>query len=317
MDVLNQAEIDQTLLKLDGTPNKAALGANAILGVSLACLHAAADDVGVPALPLRRRHQRPDAAGAADEHPERRQARREQHRLPGVHGRCRSGAPTFSAALQMGAEVYHALHDGAAQARPRHQRRRRGRLRARACRTTARRSSSSSRRSRRPATSPARTSRWRWTSRPPSCTRTASTCLEREGISKTAAEMVDLLRGTGAARTRSSRLRTAWPRTTGTAGSCSPSGSASASSWSATTCSSPTSSGCGAGIDEDIANSILVKVNQIGTVTETLEAVEMALSAGFTAVMSHRSGETEDTTIADLAVGTERRPDQDRRAGAL
>jgi enolase len=58
------------------------------------------------------------------------------------------------------------------------------------------------------------------------------------------------------------------------------------------------------GIDEDIANSILVKVNQIGTITETLEAVGLALSAGFTAVMSHRSGETEDTTIADLAVGT-------------
>jgi enolase 1/2/3 len=58
------------------------------------------------------------------------------------------------------------------------------------------------------------------------------------------------------------------------------------------------------GIDEDVASSILVKVNQIGTVTETLDAVGLALSAGYTAVMSHRSGETEDTTIADLAVGT-------------
>jgi enolase len=58
------------------------------------------------------------------------------------------------------------------------------------------------------------------------------------------------------------------------------------------------------GIDLGVANSILVKVNQIGTLTETLEAVEMAHSAGYTAVMSHRSGETEDTTIADLAVAT-------------
>jgi len=58
------------------------------------------------------------------------------------------------------------------------------------------------------------------------------------------------------------------------------------------------------GIVERSANAILVKVNQIGSVTETLEAVEMAHSAGFTAVISHRSGETEDTTIADLAVGT-------------
>jgi enolase len=58
------------------------------------------------------------------------------------------------------------------------------------------------------------------------------------------------------------------------------------------------------GIGEGIANSILIKVNQIGTLTETLEAVETAHRAGYTSVMSHRSGETEDTTIADLAVAT-------------
>ena len=58
------------------------------------------------------------------------------------------------------------------------------------------------------------------------------------------------------------------------------------------------------GIDTGVANSILIKVNQIGTLTETLDAVSMANNAGYTAVMSHRSGETEDTTIADLAVAT-------------
>lgn len=58
------------------------------------------------------------------------------------------------------------------------------------------------------------------------------------------------------------------------------------------------------GIAQDTANSILVKVNQIGTLTETLEAVEMAKQAGYTAVISHRSGETEDATIADIAVAT-------------
>ena len=58
------------------------------------------------------------------------------------------------------------------------------------------------------------------------------------------------------------------------------------------------------GINEGVANSILIKVNQIGTLTETLAAVEMAHKAGYTAVMSHRSGETEDSTIADLAVAT-------------
>ena len=56
------------------------------------------------------------------------------------------------------------------------------------------------------------------------------------------------------------------------------------------------------GIEKKVANSILVKLNQIGTMTETLDAIEMARSAGYTAVISHRSGETEDTTIADLAV---------------
>ena len=58
------------------------------------------------------------------------------------------------------------------------------------------------------------------------------------------------------------------------------------------------------GIEQGVANSILVKVNQIGTLTETLEAMKTAADAGYTAVMSHRSGETEDTTIADLAVAT-------------
>jgi enolase len=60
----------------------------------------------------------------------------------------------------------------------------------------------------------------------------------------------------------------------------------------------------GRGIEEGVANSILIKVNQIGTLTETLQAIAMAREAGYTAVMSHRSGETEDVTIADLAVAT-------------
>lgn len=58
------------------------------------------------------------------------------------------------------------------------------------------------------------------------------------------------------------------------------------------------------GIDQGVANSILIKVNQIGTLTETFAAIEMAKRAGYTAVISHRSGETEDTFIADLAVAT-------------
>ena len=101
---------------------------------------------------------------------------------------------------------------------------------------------------------------------------------------------------------RSSRSKTAWPKTTGTAGSA----------------HRPVGDKCQLVGDDlfvtnakrlkqgirGLANSILIKVNQIGTLTETLEAVEMAHKAGYTAVMSHRSGETEDSTIADLAVAT-------------
>jgi enolase len=60
----------------------------------------------------------------------------------------------------------------------------------------------------------------------------------------------------------------------------------------------------GRGIELGVGNSILIKVNQIGTLTETLDAITLAREAGYSAVMSHRSGETEDTTIADLAVAT-------------
>ena len=84
----------------------------------------------------------------------------------------------------------------------------------------------------------------------------------------------------------------------------SPSAWATASSSSATTSSSRTSSACSAASSSGVGNSILVKVNQIGTLTETLAAIRMAREAGYTAVMSHRSGETEDVTIADLAVAT-------------
>ena len=66
-----------------------------------------------------------------------------------------------------------------------------------------------------------------------------------------------------------------------------------------------------------MANAILIKLNQIGTLTETLETVEMAHKAAYRAVMCHRSGETEDSTIADLAVADELRPDQDRLAVPL
>ena len=71
------------------------------------------------------------------------------------------------------------------------------------------------------------------------------------------------------------------------------------------------------GIDKGIANAILIKVNQIGTLTETLDAIAMADAAKYAAVISHRSGETEDTTIADIVGRDHRDADQDRLAVPL
>ena len=88
--------------------------------------------------------------------------------------------------------------------------------------------------------------------------------------------------------------------------------SAIGASSSATICSSRTPSGSRAASRTASRNAILIKVNQIGTLSETLEAIEMARAAGYLSVISHRSGETEDTFIADLAVGDGRRADQDR-----
>jgi len=64
-------------------------------------------------------------------------------------------------------------------------------------------------------------------------------------------------------------------------------------------------------MDRGVANSILIKLNQIGTVTETLATIDLATANNYSSVISHRSGETEDTSIADLAVAVKCRPDQD------
>src|SRR3546814_20781407 len=81
------------------------------------------------------------------------------------------------------------------------------------------------------------------------------------------------------------------------------------SDWSSDVCSSDllfvtNTTILAEGIIRGVANSILIKPNQIGTLTETLEAIQMATDAGYSSVVSHRSGETEDATIADIAVGT-------------
>jgi enolase len=92
MDALDQIAIDELMIELDGTPNKGNLGANAILGVSLAVAKAAANGLDLPLYRYLGGVQRPRAARADDEHPERRQARGEQHRPSGVHGDARRRA---------------------------------------------------------------------------------------------------------------------------------------------------------------------------------------------------------------------------------
>jgi len=301
MDALNQAEIDHLLIKLDGTPNKAALGANAILGVSLACLRAAADEVGVPlyryvggisarTLPVPMMNilnGGKHAASSTDF--------QEFMVLP-------VGATSFRRALQMGAEVYHALH-----------------------RVLARRGfgtnvgdeggfAPSLPDNRAPLDlimEAIETAGYKPGDDVALGLDVAATelfhdgqyVLEREGAHKSAAEMVAFY----------DSLVSSYPIISIEDG-------LSEDDWEGWKLLTErlgervqlvgddlfvtNVQRLQRGIDEDIANSILVKVNQIGTITETLDAVSLALSAGFGAVMSHRSGETEDTTIADLAVGT-------------
>ena len=89
MNVLDQTAIDKALIELDGTPNKTTLGANAILGASLACAKAAAESLGTCPVQLYRRRQRQGAARAHDEHPQRRRSRHQQRGDPGVHDHAR------------------------------------------------------------------------------------------------------------------------------------------------------------------------------------------------------------------------------------
>jgi enolase len=148
---------------------------------------------------------------------------------------------------------------------------------------------------------PGPTSRSPSTRRRASCTATAPTTSRARGASSTPTAWSTCGR-TWSIAIRSSRSRTGSTSPTGTVSWGSPNGSATGSRSSATTCSSPTRRSSRRAIELGAANSVLVKVNQIGTLTETLDAVSLAHRAGWTTMISHRSGETEDATIADIAV---------------
>ncbi len=301
LDASDQSALDGALIELDGTPGKSRLGANAILGVSLAAAHAQAAEEGLPLW----RYLGGEAArvlpvpmmnvlnGGA--HADNRVDFQEFMVVP-------CGAESFSECLRMGVEVFHAL---------------KGSLHARGLSTAGgdeggfapdlasneealemlvagiQAAGYEPGRDVAIALDPATSELYRG----------GAYVLEHEGRTLSAAELADYW-ATLAARypivsIEDGMAEEDWD------------------GWKTLTerlgehvqlvgddLFVTNTERLGRGIELGVANSILVKVNQIGTLTETLAAIAMARAAGYTAVMSHRSGETEDVTIADLAVAT-------------
>ncbi len=302
LDATDQTEIDRTLIELDGTPTKAKLGANAILAVSMAVARAAAEDVGLPLSrylggPLARTMPVPmmnilnggaHATNTVDV---------QEFMVVPV------GADSFADALRMGAEVFHALkkvlvkrhlstgvgdEGGFAPNLPNDEDAIRvvieaieaagyqpGREVAIALDVAASELYAGS----------------------------AYTFKKSGAGTRDAAGMIDLY--------------TRWVETYPIVSIEDGLAENDWEGWAALTRALgdrvqlvgddifvTNTERLARGIDQGVGNAILVKVNQIGTLTETLEAIEMARSAGYLSVISHRSGETEDTFIADLAVGT-------------
>ena len=300
-DALDQLAIDRALIELDGTPNKSRLGANAILGVSLAAAHAAAADEG---LPLWRHLGGEQAAilpvpmmnvlnGGA--HADNKVDFQEFMVVP-------AGAASFSECLRMGAEVFHALkrtlHDaglGTAGgdeggfAPDLGSNEEALQMLVRAIESAGYAPGEDVFIALDPATS--------------EIFGDGAYRLEHEGRSLSAGELAeywaDLCARYPIVSIEDGMDENDWD------------------GWTALTEAVgdrvqlvgddlfvTNTARLQRGIELGVANSILVKVNQIGTLTETLDAIATARAAGYTAVMSHRSGETEDTTIADLAVAT-------------
>ena len=300
-DITNQKGIDEAMIELDGTPNKSRLGANAILGVSLATAHAAAAARGVPLY----RHLGGDGASLLP--------------LPmanilngGAHADtsvdlqefmvCAVGSPTFGEAMRATAEVYHAL---------------KGVLKAQGLATGVGDEG---------GFAPQLRSN-------EDALRLIVDAIEKAGYEpgKDVAIALDPassefykdgkynLKGEGRTLDANalSKLYQEWA---GRYPIVSIEDGMAEDDWEGW---KRLTEAIGAkvqlvgddlfvtnvsrlkqGIERGVANSILIKVNQIGTLTETLEAIDMASKAGYSAVISHRSGETEDTTIADLVVAT-------------
>ncbi len=300
MEATEQAAVDQALLELDGTPNKSALGANAILAVSLAVARAGADEVGLPLyaylggvgarlLPVPMLNVLNGGA-----HADNGLDIQEFMLVP-------AGAESFSAALRMGVEVFHTLHDllkdkglatgvgdegGFAPALP-------SNLAAldlfmQAIERAGYRPAEDIFLALDVAASEFAESGGRYR-------------LAREGVVRTSDEMISMYES----------LLDRYPIVSIEDGL----GEEDWGGWGALTrrlggrvqlvgddlfVTNPAI--IQQGITNGIGNAVLVKVNQVGTLTETLQAIELAKRAGYGTVISHRSGETEDTFVADLAV---------------
>ena len=301
LEATEQATIDAMMIELDGTPNKGALGANAILGVSLAVAKAAANALqqplyrylgGVSARTLPVPMMNILNGG---KHAENSTDMQEFMILP-------VGAPTFREALRMGAEVYQALKKV---------------LHDRKLNTNVgdeggfAPSLGSNREALEVIVSAIEKAGYKpgediFLGMDPAASEfyeNGKYVLAREGRTLTAKEMVDLYEqwiGEYPIITIEDGLAEddwdGWAELTRRLGN--------RIQLVGDDLFVTNTSRLKRGIEQGVANSILIKLNQIGTLTETLEAIEMAKRAAYTAVVSHRSGETEDTTIADLVVAT-------------
>ncbi|HMH46436.1 MAG TPA: phosphopyruvate hydratase [Solirubrobacteraceae bacterium] len=301
LDAADQKGLDDALIALDGTPNKSRLGANAILGVSLAAAHAQAAEEGLALW----RYLGGDAArilpvpmmnvlnGGA--HADNKVDFQEFMIVP-------CGAPTFSECLRMGAEVFHALKrtlherglgtavgDEGGFAPDLNSNEDALKMLVEGIEAAGYRPGDDVAIALDPAASELYDD--------------GAYVLEHEGRSLSAAELTDY-----------------WSELVGRYPVVSIEDGMDEEDWQGwKTLTERVGAGVQLvgddvfvtnterlrrGIESGVANSILIKVNQIGTLSETLEAIAMAREAGYTAVMSHRSGETEDVTIADLAVAT-------------
>jgi enolase len=301
MDASDQQGLDEALIALDGTPNKSRLGANAILGMSLAVAHAQAAEEGLPlwrylggesarVLPVPMMNVLNGGA-----HADNKVDFQEFMIVP-------CGAPTFSECLRMGAEVFHALkrtlHDRGLSTAGGDE----GgfapdldsnedalKMLVEGIEAAGYQPGEDVAIALDPATS--------------ELYKDGAYVLEHEGRTLSAAELADYW-ATLAARYPIVSIEDGmdeqdwdgWKTLTDRVGT--------SVQLVGDDLFVTNTERLRRGIELGVANSILIKVNQIGTLSETLAAIAMAREAGYTAVMSHRSGETEDVTIADLAVAT-------------